>query len=247
MWQTPVNESQDLSRPVADGAAVYVGSNNGFLMALQAATGALLWKISPSTPSTSNVPTGYRPLAVVAGKLYVLSTGGLVRVNAVDGASARYPLPLPATTPLLDPQVVNGILYAGIEVTPDSRSLGRPDIVAYRLLASGGALLWRLPANGLELSMLAHDAQTLYLRELIYGSVYAVRLADGAIRWRHVAFGRWPLAAAADATTGDLIETVSGVVVVQPCNVGVEQAATIRASKSADGGVIWVRVLDATH
>jgi len=84
---------------------------------------------------------------------------------------------------------VNGTLYVGVELTPISVTDGRPDIAAYRLLASGGTLLWRLPANGLALNMIAHDAQTLYLHDLIFGGLYAVRLADGTVLWRRPAFG----------------------------------------------------------
>src|SRR5258707_11041838 len=149
LWQTPVNEYQALWAPVVDGATVYVGSGNGFLMALRADTGALLWKTFLSSP-TSPTPGTYTPLGVVAGQLYVTATGtgadGVLRVNPADGASAGYRLPLPAATPLLDPLIVNGTLYVGIEVTPISRTTRRPDIAAYHLLASGGTLLWRPPA-----------------------------------------------------------------------------------------------------
>jgi outer membrane protein assembly factor BamB len=263
LWQHPVQHPGTfLIALVVDGATVYVGSANGYVMALAADTGALLWKAFPTypTPATNTTPPehrSYAPLAVVAGQLYVRLTDGVtigfLRIDPSNGDSAAYDLPAPrasATTDLLPTPlfVANGILVVGIQ-GPTTGLRGQPDIAAYRLLPGGGKRLWYLPANGLFLTEVsAYDAQTLYLKEPGYGFLVALRLTDGAVLWRRPAYGSLSSAfgspGAAVAAMGTLFETAAGV--ADPCHSYVDQAPSLHASTEADGLVMWTRALSDT-
>ncbi len=111
-------------------ASVYSMGNDGIFYALNANTGALIWKYA-----TGYGVSGVSP-AVANGMVYVEGgTGNLYALNASTGvllwtyaSAGGFGIVLPA--------VANGVVYAG----------GQGNDV-YALDASTGALLWQFTAN----------------------------------------------------------------------------------------------------
>jgi outer membrane protein assembly factor BamB len=127
---------------------VYVGSNDGNLYALNADTGALLWKYTTDSYVRSSP-------AVANGVVYIGSTDDNVyALNASTGALLwKYAT---ADSVVSSPAVANGVVYVGSD-----------DGNLYALNASTGALLWKYPAGGSDSPAVVNGM--VYIGTLAFG------------------------------------------------------------------------------
>jgi len=154
------------SSPAVSGGYVYVGSADDYLYAINATTGALLWKYKTGNSIVDSSP------AVVSGTVYVGSTDDyLYAINATTGAlvwkfktgAAIYS----------SPAVVNGEVY-----------IGSTDDSVYAVNATSGAQTWKYATTGEVYSSPAISDGVVYV-----GSdddyVYAINATTGALSWKY--------------------------------------------------------------
>jgi outer membrane protein assembly factor BamB len=167
-WTFATGDVVESSPAVANGL-VYIGSNDGYLYALDATTGALKWKrnvggVDYSSPAVAN---GIVYVGSMAGKIYAF--------NASTGAIKwRYP----ASGALVynvegSPTVLNGVVYIGAD-----------DGNVYALDATTGTKLWSfLTTAGYQM----WSAPALSNGTLFVGSgdnnLYAIDTATHAELW----------------------------------------------------------------
>lgn len=176
-----------LSSPTVVDGVVYVGSNDGRLYALDAASGAERWRLQTQGRVASSP-------AVAAGRVYVLSYDG--RLHAADartgaslwsfttGGERRFAhanlhgaepaaelMPDPYDFFLSSPAVVDGVVY-----------FGSGDGHVYAVDASSGALRWKFAAGGVVHASPAVVDGTLYIGDFA-SRLYAIDTASGRERW----------------------------------------------------------------
>jgi outer membrane protein assembly factor BamB len=179
-----------LSSPAVAGDAVYVGSTDNRLYAIDRATGAQRWRFDTRGPVTSSP-------AVVDGLVYVASVDGLLyAVDAASGAARwtfatkgerRFTAPgihgaIPRTERMPDPfdvfisspAVAGGVVY-----------FGSGDQNVYALDAKTGTLKWTFPTGDV-----VHASPAVHDGVVYVGSwdrnLYAIDAATGRERWRYV-------------------------------------------------------------
>ncbi len=168
------------SSPVVANGVVYIGSSDGSLYAMNAATGKEVWRFKTggavnSTPCISE------------GTLYVLSADGLC--YALDAATGKLRWRFETGGEkvydtwdyyLSSPVVHNGAVYFG---SGDGR--------CYALDAASGAKRWAFETSGVVHASPAIADDTVYIGSYD-GNFYALDAATGQQRWRFKTVGdRW--------------------------------------------------------
>ena len=162
-------ETQDtiFSSPAVVEGAVYVGSSDNYLYALEATSGKLLWKYLTGAGINSSP-------AVVEGTVYVGSfDNNLYAVEAKSGELLwKYRTGADVRS---SPAVVEGTVY-----------VGSYDNYLYALEAKLGKLLWKYRTRGSIFSSPAVAESTVYV-----GSsdnyLYAVEATSGKLLWKYLA------------------------------------------------------------
>jgi outer membrane protein assembly factor BamB len=201
---------------LAVGGVLYVGSNSGFVYALNAATGAVRWKhgINDTAESMPVLAGGTLFVGSNSRFVYALNaaTGALEwkRQVAFDGVLAR----------ALTPAVSDGTIY----VAGDDNSVTN-DIV-YALDAATGAVRWTAdvgPTSGQEFPQPAATVAdgTVYVGAENSG-MYALDGATGAILWQ--------------STHGSVPLVTGGLVII-----GSDENGIGYALDAATGAVRWTR------
>ncbi len=154
------------SSPAVSGGYVYFGSADDYLYAINASTGALLWKYKTGNSIVDSSP------AVAGTTVYVGSTDDyLYAINATTGALV-WKFKTGAAV-YSSPAVVNGEVY-----------IGSTDDSVYAVNASTGAQTWKYATTGAVYSSPAVSNGILYV-----GSdddyVYAVNATTGALSWKY--------------------------------------------------------------
>jgi outer membrane protein assembly factor BamB len=164
-WSYATGASIRLSAAAVVNGVVYVGSLDNNLYALNASTGALLWKYTTGSWVASS-PT------VANGVVYVGSLDhNLYALNASTGAllwkytAGNYVVSSPA--------VANGVVYVGSD-----------DDNLYALNASTGALLWKYTTTGLVESSPAVANGVVYVGS-VDDNLYALNASTGALLWKY--------------------------------------------------------------
>jgi outer membrane protein assembly factor BamB len=149
------------SPAVADGT-VYVGARDGFLYAIDAATGRERWRADHKVSWVNSSP------AVSDGLVYAASSDGHF-VQALDAATGAERWRTPTT------------LVVWASPTVDARHLyvGEGDGTLYALDKRTGKEAWRWRGGARILSTVAAERGRLYVGS-DDGSVYAIAAADGA-------------------------------------------------------------------
>jgi outer membrane protein assembly factor BamB len=154
------------SSPAVSGGYVYVGSADDYLYAINATTGALLWKYKTGASIIDSSP------AVVNGTVYVGSTDDyLYAINATTGVlvwkfktgAAIYS----------SPAVVNGEAY-----------IGSTDDSVYAVNTGTGAQTWKYATTGAVYSSPAVSNGVVYVGS--YDDyVYAINATTGLLSWKY--------------------------------------------------------------
>jgi outer membrane protein assembly factor BamB len=147
---------------VVDGAA-YVGSTNGKVYALNAATGATVWTVTTGGQVRSSP-------AVAGGVVYAGSADG--RVYALNAATGAVLWSVTIGGQVLDaPTVTDGVVY-----------IGSSNRRVYALNAATGAVLWSVTIGGQVLDAPTVTGGVVYVRGRD-GNAYALDAATGATMW----------------------------------------------------------------
>src|SRR5690349_6998275 len=155
--------------PRLHGLTLYISVGDGYVYALNAATGEPRWRFQINS-------TGDSSATVADGIVYVGSSDHYVyALNAQTGKLVwRYQT---GDEVVASPAVAHGVVYAGSN-----------DHYLYALKASDGTLLWRFQAGDAVEASPALDDAHVYI-----GSwdqcIYALNLADGSLGWRYDAAG----------------------------------------------------------
>ena len=168
LWNFTTGSSVFSSPTVANGI-VYVGSENDFVYAINANTGALIWTFTTggtvfSSPAVIN---GNVYVGSGDGKVYALNanTGALIWTFTTGGAVDS------------SPAVINGIVYVGSD-----------DDNVYALNANTGALIWTFTTGFLVESAPAVANGIVYVGSEDH-NVYALNANTGAQVWNFTTGG----------------------------------------------------------
>jgi outer membrane protein assembly factor BamB len=166
-WKNPIGSYVDglTSAPAVAKGVVYFGSDDGNVYALNASTGAIIWKYATGQTFVPSSP------AVVNGVVYVEGYFGTIfALDASTGAKLwSYNAEDASTTS--SPAVVNGVVY-----------FGGADNHVYALNANTGAKLWSFATGG------SVDSSPAVINGVVYvGSedrnLYALNASTGALLW----------------------------------------------------------------
>jgi len=165
-------EGSYITDPAAAGGTIYIGSDNGLVYALDAATGSARW----SYPTAGG---GFSNAAVAGGTVYIGSENGTVyALNAATG-KARW------ASPIAGPSGTGSPGFYGPAVADGTVYIGSENGTVYALNAANGKVRWSYPTQGRILSAPAVADGTVYV-----GSnddrVYALNAATGKTRWTHL-------------------------------------------------------------
>ncbi len=155
------------SSPAVVGGVVYVGSDDGYMYALDAATGAKQWAYWTGGSQVADDP------AVVGGMVYFGSLENHT-LYALDAASGTKKWAYPTGGPIVSsPAVVGGVVYVGSE-----------DNTLYAFDAATGAKKWTYWTRG------GIDSSPAVVDGVVYvgsgdGNVYALDAATGARKWAY--------------------------------------------------------------
>jgi eukaryotic-like serine/threonine-protein kinase len=160
------------STPVVIGGMVYVGSQTGYLYALETASGSLKWKFSAPSEITSSP-------AVAEGLVYLNSDSGFF---AVDAASGRQAWQIKTSEPVTfdhrwdyfqsSPVYADGTVY-----------FGSADSFVYAIEAKSGKELWKYKTLGRVRSSPAVTGGAVYVGSMD-GNLYALEARTGQLRWK---------------------------------------------------------------
>ncbi len=246
-WKTPMG-AIGYSSPVVVNNLVYIGSDDGFLYALNATTGAVVWKYyvaSPTSPAEANgiVYIGSQDHYYALNGLYALDaqTGTLLWKNDSDWFGT--------------PTVINGVVYAegdsGVSafdatsgavqwMFPNSQSdtIGSPavangvvyfgsgDANIYALDATTGALIWKYNPNNYPINSTPVVANGAVYVTVNNGEVLALDPSTGVPIWTFGFFNRNGIASPA---------VVNGVVYV---SIG-GAPDQLYAFDATTGAILW--------
>jgi outer membrane protein assembly factor BamB len=170
-WTYMTTASIDSPPAVADDS-VYIGSDNGYLYALDADTGKLRWKFKTEGPIES------RP-AVADGTVYIGSDDGNLYALDADTGSPRWSDYTGIVTSS-GPAVAGGSVYVGTHQGKKGR--------LYALEAATGIILWTYTTAGPIDSSPAVANGAVYVGSDDH-DVYALTAGSGHVLWRHQTAG----------------------------------------------------------
>jgi len=168
------------SSPTVWKGAVFVGSEDGYLYAIDAASGAIRWKTRTGAGDVSSSPAVFGDLVIV--------TGADGAVWAVSTATGQVQWKVPTSEPLpyrlfgtdprthdywsSSPVVADGVVF-----------VGSADGGIYALDAATGRLRWKVQTDAAVRSSPAVDRQRVYVGSFD-GNLYALDRATGAVCWK---------------------------------------------------------------
>jgi outer membrane protein assembly factor BamB len=172
-WRTKIGPSE--SSPLVSGKYLYVGDWRGNVYALQARTGAVLWRAK----TDGRVKAA---LALSGGRVYVGAYDG--RLYAFDARTGRRIWRSSSQTRLAG----LGNFYSTPAVAYGRVYLGSTDGKVYSFGATSGKLRWSQDTGGY-----VYASPAVWRRRILVGSYsgrfYALDAATGDVRWRFDANG----------------------------------------------------------
>jgi outer membrane protein assembly factor BamB len=179
-WRTPTDGDVVSTPAVVDGV-VYVGSDDGFLYALDLSSGARRWRADLGSPVGSSPAVG-------GGVVYAaVRDGRIVALDAATGTrrwtrTTGKVLPFPWGHESGDYYLSSPVLVDGMVI------VGAGDGAVYALTARTGAVRWRAATGGRIRSSPAVADGRVYVGSFD-GRVYCFDVATGAPRWRYDTYG----------------------------------------------------------
>ncbi len=234
VWSAQIGPSQ--ASPVFESARVYIGTDAGLLLALDAKTGKTAWRFSATGSFKSAVAVG-------ATALFAESTDGTV--HAVEAASGT------ALWKFARPDGSLG--YAAPTLAGDAALFVAGEKTLYRLDPAGGALVWKSTLGGRAASTLARGDGKLFLGGDGVG-VSALSEDDGNRLWRFPASGKTTDWYGAPLLVGKVVYvgTVRGLVYALDSGAGKRLWATSlpgealsRPTLDETRGLLWVTLTGA--
>lgn len=182
VWTYNTDDRAALTQPTVANGMVYFGSSDGYVYALSASTGALVWK-SVQLCYTCSIGIEYQP-AVDSTQVYVVNGDeqSLVELNAMNGQEGWYDKgsQYPYITTSSPPLASGGMVYFAGDTQTSSN-----DIVA--VSAQTGYLDWYYAMGSTSAATTSTPALSGGI--LFCGSsddnVYAVNAGSGALVWKH--------------------------------------------------------------
>jgi len=186
-WTFPTGD-QIVSSPVYQNGAIYFGSDDGYVYAVDASDGTQRWKYKTGgpVPATPAVAAGVVYVGSYDGKFYALdATTGKARWKFATDGERRFEAKnlhgmLPKNQTIADPF---DVFLSSPVVAQGAVYFGSGDGHLYALDASSGALNWKFKTGDVVHSSPAYADGVVY-----FGSwdsyFYAVDAKTGAQRWR---------------------------------------------------------------
>ncbi len=174
--------SRTESSPILDNGAIYFGSEDGTVYALDADTGDTRWTYSAAGPVKS-------ALALKDGRLYFGDYAGKVyAIRASDGSEVWQ-----AKTQGARFGFASGRFYGNPVVAHGRVFIGNVDSYVYSFSADDGELAWRTKTNGYvyaspTVGAAPGDKPTVYIGSYD-GTFYALDARTGGVRWTFYAGG----------------------------------------------------------
>ncbi len=170
------------AQPIVGGGLIYLGTDGGYLIAVDAATGAEKWKFVPETPSVLFGLIKEKPGPVYAGPVLsgerVIFAGTSHKVYALDAASGK---PAPGWEPYNAGERVWGTPL----VVSDTVYLGTLSHKLIALDAATGKERWKFDqAKGTLAGSPVFDNGVIYVGSFD-DHLYALDAASGALRWSY--------------------------------------------------------------
>jgi len=179
-----------ISSPAVAGGAVYVGSSDGNLYAIDRATGAQRWKFATKGPvhSSPAVANGLVYAGSVDGLFYAVDTAtGQAKWSFATRGERRFTAPgihgaMPSTERMPDPF---DVFLSSPVVSGNVVIFGSGDQHVYALDAASGKLKWSFATGDV-----VHASPAVANNVVYIGSwdrnLYAIDLASGREKWRYV-------------------------------------------------------------
>ena len=159
-WQFPGGANQIYNQPTLANGILYIGSNDHNLYAINAMSGAMVWKYQLNSP-VSSTPV------IANGVVFISSAADMYALNARDATLLwKYTADAPFVS---DAVVVDGVVYFG-------------DDGVYALNANTGALLWKTGTTYMLSPAVTNGV--VYASAGGEGSVYALDANTGAQLWK---------------------------------------------------------------
>ena len=217
------------SSPAVAGGTVYIGSGDGNVYALNAATGALDWSYTTGGPVDSSP-------AVASGTVYIVSEDGNVyALSAAAGAlDWSYATGGPGDS---SPAVADGLVYIGTSEHVDALS------------AATGAAAWTYDLSfSTSLSSAAVANGVVYIGDNEQ-NMYALKAATGAVAWDATSAGGRSSPAVANGlvyiTAGQDVEALNAATgaVDWAYNAGIFNSSS---SPAVANGVVYIGSADGS-
>lgn len=170
------------SSPAVTATQVFVGSDDGFLYAIDRRAGTISWKFQAGGPVAASpaVAGGLVVAATLPGRIFAVEeTTGTLRWSVATGAA------LPPNTA---PAGGWDVLASSPVVVGQTVVIGAPDGAVRALDLTTGRVLWKVQTGGkVRSSPAAHGGAVMV--GSWDGRVYALDLKSGSTRWVHRTIG----------------------------------------------------------
>lgn len=164
------------SSPVIADHRLFIGSDDGFIYALNAKNGALIWKFNAQSPVSAT--------PAVTGKRVFCATrdNRILSLNAENG-KMLWVKKTGSDTPLAWGYETGDVYNSSPVVVGEKVVVGSGDGFLYVFNSKNGTLLWKKRTGGRIRSSPAIDKDVIYFGSFD-GSLYAVKLSTGQEIWR---------------------------------------------------------------
>lgn len=179
-WRVQTGGAIHSSPTVANGVT-YIGSEDGFLYAIDSVSGDVRWKFNAESPISSSA-------AIADGMVFVGGRDG--RLWAVSEATGKslWMMKTGPDMPLAWGHESGDFITSSPTVIGDQLLFGSGDGYLYCVARQTGNLQWRFKTGGRVRSSPAADAGVAYIGSQD-GQVYAVDLGTGSERWHYATEG----------------------------------------------------------
>ncbi len=179
-WRFPTH-GPVISTPACKGDTIFVGSSDGNLYAIDAATGREIWRRG-TTGSVNSSPAVWK-----SSVIFQSSDGVISSLDTSDG-SVRWKIRSAATLPFPWGHESGDIYSSSPAVVDNTVVVGSGDGGVYKIDAATGRLIWRFQTDGRVRASPAVSGGTVYVGSAD-GYFYAIDLTAGTQQWKFATEG----------------------------------------------------------